>query len=44
MPLAPIAAVKYLEAALPLASNHGLGVAVAQFDLSNRSAGRSGDR
>jgi hypothetical protein len=35
----PIAAVEYLEAALAFASNHRLGMAIAQFDLSNRSAG-----
>jgi hypothetical protein len=37
--LAPIAAIEYLEAALAFTSNHGLGVAVAQLDLTDRSAG-----
>ncbi len=36
--LTPIAAVEYLEAALAFASNHNLGMAIAQFDLTNRSA------
>jgi len=36
--LAPIAAVEYLEAALPFASDYGLGMAIAQLDLTNRSA------
>jgi len=33
--LAPIAAVEYLEAAPAFASNHGLGMAIAQLDLTN---------
>ncbi len=36
MPLAPIAAVDYLEAAPAFASNYGLGMALAQLDLTNR--------
>jgi len=32
-------AVEYLEAALAFASNHGLGMAIAQLDLANRPAG-----
>jgi hypothetical protein len=36
--LAPITAVEYLEAALTLASNHGLGVAIAERDLTHRPA------
>ena len=51
--LAPIAPVEYLHAALTLASDHGLGVAIAEFDLAQRPArgvklaendGRSTDR
>jgi len=38
MGLAPIATVEYLEAALTFASNHGLGMAIAQLDLTNRTA------
>jgi len=38
--LAPIAAVEYLEAARPLAYNHGLGMAIAELDLTNRTACR----
>jgi len=37
--LAPIAAVEYLEAALAFASNHGLGMAIAQLDLTNWTSG-----
>ena len=37
--LAPIAAIEYLEAALAFTSNHGLGMTIAQFDLTNRPAG-----
>jgi hypothetical protein len=37
--LPPIAAIEYLEAALALADNHYLCVAVAQFDLPCRAAG-----
>jgi hypothetical protein len=40
MSLAPIAAVEYLEAALSLASNHGVSVAIAQLDLTNRTTCR----
>ena len=36
--LAPIAAVENLQAALTLASNHDLGMAIAELDLSNRPA------
>jgi hypothetical protein len=36
--LAPIAAVEYLEAALSFTSNDGLGVPIAQLDLTNRPA------
>jgi len=36
--LVPIAAVEYLESAPPLASNHHLGVPIAQIDLTNRPA------
>jgi hypothetical protein len=36
--LAPIAAIEYLQAALTLASNHDLGVALAELDLPNRPA------
>jgi len=39
MSLAPIAAVKYLEASRSLASDHRLGVPVAKLYLSNRPAG-----
>ena len=38
MPLAPIAAVEYFAAAPAFASDHGLGMAIAQFDLSNVTA------
>jgi len=38
--LPPVAAIEYLEASRPLAGNHGLGMATAQFDLSNWPAGR----
>jgi hypothetical protein len=38
MSLAPIAAVKYLEAALAFAGNHDFGMAIAKLDLSNRPA------
>ncbi len=31
--LAPVAAVEYLEAAHPLASNHDLGMAIPRLDL-----------
>ena len=37
--LAPIAAVKFLEASRLLAGNDHLGMAIAQFDLSNRPEG-----
>ena len=40
MRLAPIAPVEYLKAALPFAVNRGLGMAIAQFDLTNRPACR----
>jgi hypothetical protein len=33
--LAPIAAIKYIESASPLASNHHLGVLIAKLDLTN---------
>ena len=33
--LAPIAAVEYPEATFPFASNHGLGMAIAQLDLTH---------
>ena len=33
--LAPIAAVEYLEAALAFTRNQGLGMAIAQLDLTN---------
>jgi hypothetical protein len=36
MSLAPIATVEYLKTSRPLASNHNLGVAVAELNLSNR--------
>jgi hypothetical protein len=36
MPLAPIAAVEYLEAAPAFASNHGLSMTITQLDLTNR--------
>ncbi len=39
MSLAPIAAVEYLKAALAFPSNHGLGMTIAQLDLSNRRTG-----
>src|SRR5271166_4514598 len=35
MSLAPIAAIMNFEASRPLASNHGLGMAIAQLDLTN---------
>jgi hypothetical protein len=38
--LTPIAAVEYLEASLAFASIHDLGVAIAEFDLTNRPPGR----
>jgi len=38
MPLAPIAAVEYFAAAPAFASDHGLGMAIAQLDLTNWSA------
>jgi len=41
---APIAPVEYLEAAPAFASNHGLGIAVTQLDLTDRPTCRSGDR
>jgi hypothetical protein len=37
--LAPIAALEYLKAALPI--NHSLGVGVAQLDLTNWPAAQS---
>jgi len=37
MSLAPIAAVEYLEAACPFASDHGFGMAIAQLDLTSRT-------
>jgi hypothetical protein len=40
MSLAPSATVEYLEAALPLASCHNLGMAIAHLDLTNGPAGR----
>jgi len=36
--LAPIATTDYLQAALTLAGNHDLGMAIAQFDLTDRPA------
>jgi hypothetical protein len=51
--LAPVAPIEYLQAVLALASDHGLGVAIAEFDLAQRPArgvklaendGRSTDR
>jgi hypothetical protein len=38
--LTPIAAVEYLEAVLAFPSDHGLGMAITQLDLTNRSTGR----
>jgi hypothetical protein len=38
--LAPIAAVEYLKAARPFASDHCLGMAIAQLDLADRPSGR----
>ena len=38
MPLAPIAAVEYLEATRPLPGNYDLGMVFAEFDLPNRPA------
>ena len=38
-PLSPIAAVEYLEATCPLARNHDLGVALAELNLPNVTAG-----
>jgi hypothetical protein len=35
MRLAPVSAIEYLHATLPLASNHGLGVAIAELDLTD---------
>ena len=39
--LAPIAAVEYLEAALPFASDYGLGMAIAQLYLTNVTTAES---
>jgi hypothetical protein len=36
--LTPIAAIKYLKTVRPLASNHCLGVAITELDLTHRSA------
>jgi len=41
--LAPAAAVEYLEAAHPLASNYGLGMAIAQLDLTNQQRQACGE-
>jgi hypothetical protein len=38
--LAPIATVEYLETIPAFASNHGLGMTVAQLDLTNRTSCR----
>jgi hypothetical protein len=36
MQLVPIATVEYLKTSRPFASNHDLGMAIAQLDLTNR--------
>jgi hypothetical protein len=36
--LAPIATVEYLEAALSLPNDHGLGMAITKLDLTHRPA------
>jgi hypothetical protein len=39
MPLTPVAAIEYLEAARTFAGNHRLGVTIAKLNLSNRPGG-----
>jgi hypothetical protein len=36
---APISPIVYLQAPLPLAHDHDLGVPIAELDLSNMAAG-----
>jgi hypothetical protein len=38
MRLARVSAIEYLQAARTLASNHDLGVPIAEFDLTQRPA------